>query len=778
MKISRHFTIALVLVLLVCGAAAARSEETLALPASLQIIEEEAFYGDTSFSQVSLPSGIREIRARAFANSSLTAVTLPDSLTFIADDAFDGPEKIHVTVNPDTYAYSWAARLGYLISAPNQNASKGLKNQVEVKWNAVSDAASYNVYYGTSDSFADAAEITGITDTSCTIDGLLPGTVYYTWVRAVNGIRISVPSNMESVITIPVPPVITNVSVSGNTISLEWNAATGAEVYRLYYNTENNFDTATATEGIEETYYPIEGLEYNTIYYIWIASVNTSGGLASGTARIVSTEADPFIPVQNPSEGHQNSIKVSWNAVEEADSYNVYYGTTDSIGTATAIIGLGIEETEYTISDLNSGTVYYTWIKAVSGAEISDASNMESVITLPDLPSLNPTVSGNTISLSWNAVTGADYYRIYYGTTDVFDDATPVNNILATEYTLSDLEYDIDYYFWISARNSSGGLRSANPKTAKTDVDPFIPIQLASQGQYKKVAVSWAAVTGADSYSVYYNTEDDIDTATPITDIEGTAYTISDLLSGTVYYTWVKAVNTDRISSASNVESVITWPDFPILNEPVVSGNTITLSWNAVTGANYYRIYYSTSPTYSSQSAVTIDNIHDTSYTLTDLEYNRTYYIWSGAANTSQGVRRPTAVTVTTELDPFAPVQNASLGQYKKVKVSWTAVTGADSYIVYYNTEDDIDTATPIVGIEGTKSEYTISGLLSGTVYYTWIKAVNSDRTSSASNVESVITWPDAPTLNEPEVSGNSISLSWNEVQGASVYRLYSSSVL
>ena len=755
-----------ILLLVLMNVCCALAEGTLTLPAGLEVIEEEAFYGITAFDQVVLPSGVREIHSRAFAGTGITEVTLPDSLTFIADDAFDGPGQVHVTVNPDTYAYRWAAGLGYLLDAPVQANSKGLRNKITVSWEAVEDAAGYNVYYGTSSNISDATEIKGVTETTWTIENLESGTVYYTWVKAVNGIRVSVPSNMESVITIPVPPVITNVSVFGNTITLEWNAATGAEVYRLYYNTENNFDSATATEGIEKTYYPIEGLEYNTIYYIWIASVNTSGGLASGTARIVSTEADPFIPVQNPSEGHQNSIKVSWNAVEEADSYNIYYGTTDSIGTATAIIGLGIEETEYTVSELNSGTVYYTWIKAVSGAEISGASNMESVITLPDLPSLNPTVSGNTISLSWNAVTGADYYRIYYGTTDVFDDATPVNNILATEYILSDLEYDTDYYFWISARNSSGGLRSANPKTAKTDVDPFIPIQTSPKGLQNKITVNWLEVEGATSYNIYYGTENDISQATAIT-VEGTnnSCDINDLASGTRYYTWIKAVDENRVSAPSNMMSVMTYADIPMLSEPSVSINTVTLSWNAVTGAMIYRLYYSTSSTFSS-SAVRIET-NDTSCTVTDLECSTPYYFWVSAVNTSGGLRSD-PVSATTGSDAFAPIQITPVGLQNKITVKWNPVDDANSYIVCYGTSERLSEATELTVSEGTSC--TIDGLVSGTWYYTWVKAVDENRVSAPSNRMRVITYSDAPKLKTLTAAGNTISMTWNVVPGATKY--------
>lgn len=95
----------------------ALAEDTMILPSSLQIIEEEAFYGSSSISRVVLSDNVKEIHSRAFANSALTEINLPASLTFIAEDAFDGPSKVNVIVNSGTYAYDWAVSHNYIKEA-------------------------------------------------------------------------------------------------------------------------------------------------------------------------------------------------------------------------------------------------------------------------------------------------------------------------------------------------------------------------------------------------------------------------------------------------------------------------------------------------------------------------------------------------------------------------------------------------------------------------------------------------------------------------------------
>ena len=111
----RLFTAVLVLVMLLTNnGLSALADVVLNLPAALKTIDEKAFYGDTSIDKVVLSEKVTEIRARAFANSSLSQINLPDSITFIDDSAFDGPEKVSVAANKGTYAYDWAVNNGYI----------------------------------------------------------------------------------------------------------------------------------------------------------------------------------------------------------------------------------------------------------------------------------------------------------------------------------------------------------------------------------------------------------------------------------------------------------------------------------------------------------------------------------------------------------------------------------------------------------------------------------------------------------------------------------------
>ena len=92
------------LCLLLCLCAAVGHADTLYLPEGLLAIEAETFEGDVSLDEVIVPEGTLTIGSRAFADSGVTAITLPESLTEIADDAFSGCLQVWVTAPAGSYA--------------------------------------------------------------------------------------------------------------------------------------------------------------------------------------------------------------------------------------------------------------------------------------------------------------------------------------------------------------------------------------------------------------------------------------------------------------------------------------------------------------------------------------------------------------------------------------------------------------------------------------------------------------------------------------------------
>ena len=109
-KLQTRFGMGILLFVVMCFGWASAGE--LRLPAGTERICAEAFRGDTGLDQVVLPESLRVIESRAFAESSLKGISLPDLLEEIADDAFE--KSVAVTARVGPYAYWWGVRNGYI----------------------------------------------------------------------------------------------------------------------------------------------------------------------------------------------------------------------------------------------------------------------------------------------------------------------------------------------------------------------------------------------------------------------------------------------------------------------------------------------------------------------------------------------------------------------------------------------------------------------------------------------------------------------------------------
>ena len=90
-----------------------RSPKKLDLPKVLKEIEDEAFEGSIGFGEVIIPDGTVKIGSKAFANcSQLVFISIPESVTEIADDALDGCGNAVILCGIDSKAAEFAVKNG------------------------------------------------------------------------------------------------------------------------------------------------------------------------------------------------------------------------------------------------------------------------------------------------------------------------------------------------------------------------------------------------------------------------------------------------------------------------------------------------------------------------------------------------------------------------------------------------------------------------------------------------------------------------------------------
>ncbi len=417
---------------------------------------------------------------------------------------------------------------------------------------------------------------------------------------------------------------------SDDEVTLSWNPVTWAVSYNVYRGTVNDFSRAVLLTTVEGTSFVDDTAVPGMLYYYWIVSVanggewRTSDGVTGyrriGVPRHVAA-----------SDGTSADwITVTWDAVEGAVSYSVFRKTAGSeedpveVGTSAG--------TSWMDMDATSGITYVYRVVAV-GAGVSSEMSLsdEGNLRLPAPEGVTATNGSlvDRVDIAWNAVAGASYYRVYRSTA-ASGSKTPVSGWqTALNYSDTTAEPGVTYWYFVAAAAEETGLNAsgysagaAGSRTVGVPTGVYATDGTSATG----VMVSWNATPGASGYTVYRNTANNPDAAEVVSSVSAVSFEDTTALPGTLYFYWVAATNAVSESAKSAVEM-----GFRAIPAPegvaatTVSGATaVTVSWQPVEGAAYYRIYRGTKS--GEDFAVEIDTTTETSYADLSGAVGKTYY--------------------------------------------------------------------------------------------------------------------------------------------------------
>ena len=327
----------------------------------------------------------------------------------------------------------------------------------------------------------------------------------------------------------------------------------------------------------------------------------------------------------------------------------------------------------------------------------------------------------------------------------------------------------------MNALFATGGAR-ASLATSNGCVAPVscgVPTALASASITTTGAtVSWAAVTGATSYTLQYKTS----TATTWTTVSGittTSKALTGLTANTVYSYQVMATCTAGASAYSTAATFTTLSSCGTptsLKSASITTTGATLSWAAVTGATSYTLQYKTA---SATTWTTVSRITTTSKALTGLTANTVYSYQVMATCTAGASAYSTAATFTTLSSCGTPtsLKSASITT-TGATLSWAAVTGATSYTLQYKTAS-ATTWTTVTGI--TTASRSLTGLTASTTYSYQVMATCTAGASAYSTVSSFTTLTPCGVpagLGAASITTTGATVSWGAVTGAINYTL------
>ena len=459
---------------------------------------------------------------------------------------------------------------------------------------------------------------------------------------------------------------------------------------------------------------------------------------AGGTYYICSACGDTFIQNEVPALGHNyvshvctncgeaekvlpapvavaendastGKIRLSWEAVADAASYNVYVSANkyDNYTLLANVTG-----TELSHDAAVAGATYYYCVTAIDaegkefGTDFPEENIVRAVCALarPALTLSNVASSGK-VRISWEAIEGAVGYEIHRSA-DGGQTYTRLTTAKAdrTSVTNTSAEAGVKYRYKIMAlaENSEANSVFSFAKDRTCDL-PRPSMTLSNVESTGKVRISWDAVEGAVKYQVYRST-DGGETYTRLSTTAKTTIVNTSAEAGVKYRYKVRAVaeNTDAnsaFSSAKDRTCDLPQPEAKV--STVASSGKIRISWDAVEGAVKYQVYRSID---GGESYTRLTTTTKTAITNTSAEAGQTYFykVRAVAANTSANSAYSAPVSAVCVL--ARPEVSVSLSDSGKPVVTWEAVDGAQEYEVYFRNSESgkysLLVATTATGIE------------------------------------------------------------------------------
>lgn len=383
---------------------------------------------------------------------------------------------------------------------------------IKIKWDKVSGAEKYEIYYSQSRK-ADSMELlTTVTGTSYIHKEAESGRKNYYWVKAVCGDTTSIAQ--DSIYYLAAPKIIEFKNYK-SCVQLKWNDILGADeyiVYRKVYG-EDKWTKINVELKYEEVK---EGTD--TITYVVAKDSNVTAG-KKYVYTVVSGDGEDYSGkyekgwshrfLKNPTiksvSNYYGGPKITWSKASGASKYYVYRKTKS---TSWKYIGY-TTNTYYVDKTAKSDTKYYYAVKSVNGdctsyhstSHFNDICKTVNYLAAP-VVSVKNNVS-TSITVSWGKVSGAEKYYVYRKAGSA-NSWTRVKTTTSTSYTDKDVKNGTAYKYMVKAVDGSilSGGNSEGEFIRRLAAPKASSVTSSKSG----ISFKWSKVSGVSGYYVYRKT--------------------------------------------------------------------------------------------------------------------------------------------------------------------------------------------------------------------------------------------------------------------------------
>ena len=282
-----------------------------------------------------------------------------------------------------TYTYNYQSAPAQL-ATPSITGFESTAQGVKIKWNAVSGAHGYRVFYKGSSGWKGMDNVT--TNSYVDTDVRNGGTYTYT-VRCIdaNGSFVSGYNDTGWKYTYNyqsgqlATPSITGFESTAQGVKIKWNAVSGAHGYRVFYKGSSGWK---GMDNVTTNSYVDTDVRNGGTYTYTVRCIDANGSFVSGYNNTgwkytyqYGAANYPVFTLSNESNG----VRISWTAMQGVYGYKVFYknsrGGWTSMGTVTG--------TSYLDTDVRRGGTYTYTVRGVdsSGSYVTSYLSSGKTIT-------------------------------------------------------------------------------------------------------------------------------------------------------------------------------------------------------------------------------------------------------------------------------------------------------------------------------------------------------------------------------------------------------------
>ncbi|MBI1804777.1 MAG: T9SS type A sorting domain-containing protein [Ignavibacteria bacterium] len=650
---------------------------------------------------------------------------------------------------------------------------------------------------GVSYSWSGAGLVSGGTTSSATWNQAGPKTVVVT--NTSTGCQSSCVSQVTQVLASPPPAPILSAPANGSTgqvttLTLAWNASSGATSYRLQVATDSNFVSKVLDDSTLTTTSRSVGPLLNNTKYYWHVNAKNSSGTSSYSSfwnfttvplppTVTTTAATSVTSSSGTLNGTVNpngAATTAWFEWGTSSTLATYTSTTSqSIGSGTSAVSVSAG-----LTGLSPNTTYYYRIAGQNSAG-TQKDGILSFTTSAVLPTAvttaatSVTSSSGTLNGTVNPNGAATNAWFEWGTSSTLATFTSTTSqsigsgtsAVSVSAGLTGLSANTTYYYRVVGQNSAGTQKDGILSFTTSAVLPTVTTTAATSvtstaatlngtvnpnGAATNAWFEWGTSSTLATYTS--TTSQSIGSGTSTVSVSSG---LTGLSANTTYYYRVVGQN----GAGTQKDGILSFTTSAVLPTVTTTAATLVTSSSgtlngtvnpngAATTAWFEWGTSSTLATYTSTTSQSIGSgtsAVSVSAGLTGLSANTTYY-YRVAGQNSAGTQRDGILNFVTPPPPAIPSPSllspadASTGQPTTVTLSWSASSGATSYRVQVSTSS-LFTSVVLDDSTVTTTSRQVSGLLNNTTYYWRVNAKGSSGTSNWSSTWSFTTVPLPPTV-------------------------------